>query len=58
MAEMLERMANANERMYLLAREVAQLEKICHQKKSGTTNRASEACGRRAAPILRGRLVL
>jgi len=32
MAEMWERMANANERMYLLARELAQLEKICHQK--------------------------
>jgi hypothetical protein len=32
MAEMWEWMANAKDRMYLLARELAQLEKSCHQK--------------------------
>jgi hypothetical protein len=58
MAEMWEWMANANERMYLLARELAQLEKICHQKKSDMTDRASETCGRRPSPILRGRFVV
>jgi hypothetical protein len=58
MAEMWEWMANEKDRMYLLARELAQLEKNLSPKKSGITNRASEACGRRPTPILRGRLVL
>jgi hypothetical protein len=51
MAEMWEWLANAIDRLYLLARDLAQPEKI--QKKSGMTNRASEACGRRPPPILR-----
>jgi hypothetical protein len=53
MAEMWEWLANAMDRMYLLGRDLAQIEEI--QKKY---DMASEACARRPPPILRGRVAL